>query len=155
MTEFQSKHPRRHAIVDDDEEFRLFVRRVAEPLGWRISEFPNGSGLMAAIGGSLPPDLIILDMVMPELDGIETIGGIGATSVRCPIVLITGRLPLYTTVARELGQANGIEIVDVLQKPVSLARLRAILTQESGENGTPGSGPKPPAEVVPENRTGG
>ncbi len=145
MTEFQSKHPRRHAIVDDDEEFRLFVRRVAEPLGWRISEFPNGSGLMAAIGGSLPPDLIILDMVMPELDGIETIGGIGATSVRCPVVLITGRLPLYTTAARELGQANGIEIVDVLQKPVSLARLRAILTPESGGKGTPGSGPKPPA----------
>lgn len=144
MTEFQSKHPRRLAIVDDDEEFRLFVRRVAEPLGWRISEFPNGSGLMAAIGGSLPPDLIILDMVMPELDGIETIGGIGATSVRCPVVLITGRLPLYTTAARELGQAHDIEIVDVLQKLASLARLRAILTPESGENGTPGSSPEPP-----------
>ncbi len=143
MTEFQSKHPRRLAFVDDDEEFRSFVRRVAEPLGWRISEFPNGSGLMTAIGGSLRPDLIILEMVMPELDGIETIGGIGATSIRCPIVLITGRLPLYTTAARELAQANDIEIADVLQKPVSLERLRAILDPESGENGTPGSGPKP------------
>jgi two-component system response regulator MprA len=131
--------------VDDDEEFRSFVRRVAEPLGWRISEFPNGSGLMAAIGGSLRPDLIILDMVMPEMDGIETIGGIGATSVRCPVVLITGRLPLYTTAARELGQANDIEIVDVLQKPVSLARLRAILDPESGENARPDSGLKPSA----------
>ncbi|MHA1529783.1 MAG: response regulator [Alphaproteobacteria bacterium] len=128
--------------MDDDEEFRTIVRRVAEPLGWRISEFSNGMGLIAAIGGSLRPDLIVLGMVMPELDGIETIGGIGATSVRCPVVLITGRLPLYTTAARELGQANSIEIVDVLQKPVSLARLRAILNPGSGENGTPG--PQPP-----------
>lgn len=134
MTEVQNKQPRRLAIVDDDEEFRTFVRRVAEPLGWRVSEFPNGSGLITAIGGSLRPDLIILDMVMPELDGIETIGGIGATSVRCPVVLITGRLPLYTTAARELGQASGIEIVDVLQKPVSLARLRVILDPASGGN---------------------
>ncbi len=143
MTELQSERPRRLAIVDHDEEFRALVRRVAEPLGWRISEFPNGSGLMAAIGGSLRPDLIILDIVTPELDGIETIGGIGRTSVRCPVVLITGRLPLYTMAARELGQANDIEIADVLQKPVSLAHLRAILDPESGENGTPDSGPKP------------
>ncbi len=143
MTELQSERPRRLAIVDDDDEFRSFVRRVAEPLGWQIYEFPNGSGLMAAIGGSFRPDLIILDIVMPELDGIEAISGIGGTSVRCPVVLITGRLPLYTMAARELGQANDIEIADVLQKPVSLARLRAILGPESGENGTPGSGPKP------------
>ncbi len=143
MTEHRSERPRRLAVVDDDEEFRVFVRRVAEPLGWEISEFTNGRELIAAIGRSLRPDLIILDMVMPEFDGIETIGGIGAISVRCPIILITGRLPLYTTAARELGQANDIEIADVLQKPVSLARLRAILGRESGKNGTPGSGPKP------------
>ena len=64
---------------------------------------------------------------MPVLDGIETIGAVGGTSGRCPFILITGRLPLYTSTARELAQANGIEIVDVLQKPVSLARLRAAL----------------------------
>ena len=143
MTEPQSESPRRLAIVDDDREFRALVRRVAEPLGWRISEFPDGSGLMAAIGGSFRPDLIILDMVMPELDGIETIGGIGRTSMRCPVVLVTGRLPLYTTAARDLGQANDIEIRDVLLKPVSVARLRAILGRERGEKGTPGPGPKP------------
>ena len=110
MTELQSERPRCLAIVDDDEEFRALVRRVAEPLGWRISEFPNGNELMAAIGEWLRPDLIILDIVMPELDGIETIGGIGRTSVRCPGVLITGRLPPYTMAAREMGQAKDIEI---------------------------------------------
>jgi hypothetical protein len=40
---------------------------------------------------------------------------------------LSGRSPLYTRTARELAQANGIEIIDVLQKPVSLARLCAAL----------------------------
>ena len=130
MATQQSERSHELAIVDDDEEFRSVVRRVAEPLGWQISEFTNGRELIAAIGGSLRPDLIVLDMVMPEFDGIETIGGIGAISVRCPIVLITGRLPLYTTWARALGQAHGLEIVDVLQKPVPLKLLRAALDPE-------------------------
>jgi len=130
MATQQSEGSRKLAIVDDDEEFRSVSRRVAEPLGWHVSEFTNGSELIAAIGGSLRPDLIMLDMVMPELDGIETVGAIGAISVRCPIVLVTGRLPLYTMWARELGQAHSLEIIDVLQKPVPLKRLRAALDPE-------------------------
>ena len=130
MTTQQSEGSRELAIVDDDEKFRSFAHRVAEPLGWQISEFTNGRELITAIGGSFRPDLIILDMVMPELDGIETVGAIGAVSVRCPIILITGRLPLYTMAARELGQATGVEIADVLQKPVPLKRLRAALDPE-------------------------
>lgn len=135
MTVSPSERPRHLAVVDDDDEFRSLVGRVAEPLGWQVSEFANGRELLAAIGGPVQPDLIILDMIMPELDGIETIGGIGGTSVRCPIVLVTGRLPLYTTAASELGQATGVEIIDVLQKPVSLNRLRAVLDPDRGRNG--------------------
>ena len=139
MTDHPSESPRRLAIVDDDDEFRLLVRRVAEPLGWLVTEFPDGSELIAAIDVSFRPVLIILDIVMPNIDGIETIGAIGGTSVRCPVVLITGRLPLYTTVARELAQANGIEIVDVLQKPVSLTDLRAVLAPMTSKDRSPDS----------------
>ena len=130
MTVDQSEPLRQLAIVDDDEQFRSFVRNVAEPLGWRVSEFTNGKELFAALGRSQHPDLIVLDIVMPELDGIETIGAIGATSLPCRIVLVTGRLPLYTEAASELARVNGIEIVDVLQKPVRLERLRAVLDPE-------------------------
>jgi len=127
MATRQNEKPPELSIVDDDEDFRSLVRRVAEPFGWHVSEFENGGELIAAIGGSLRPDLVVLDMVMPQLDGIETIGAMGAISVRCPIVLITGRLPLYTSTAHELGQTYGLDIIDVLQKPVPIKLLSAAL----------------------------
>ena len=64
MTDFQNESLRDLVIVDDEEEFRALVCRVAEPLGWRITEFGNGRDLLAAIGRQLRPDLIILDIVM-------------------------------------------------------------------------------------------
>ena len=130
MTALQSEHLRQLAIVDDDEQFRSFVRRVAEPLGWSVSEFANGNELIAALTGSLHPDLILLDMVMPERGGIETILWLGHTLLRCQIVLITGRLPIYTDVASQLASDNGVEIVDVLHKPVRVERLRALLNPD-------------------------
>lgn len=108
------------------------MTRVACPLGWEVTEFTDGGALLSAIRRELRPDLILLDMVMPDVDGIETVRALGSSSLRCPVVLITGRLPIYTTAARELGLANGLEIVDALQKPVSLARLREILAPPAG-----------------------
>ena len=119
-------------VVDDDDDFRALMTRVARPLGWEVTEFADGGALLSAIRRELRPDLILLDMVMPDVDGIETVVALGSSSLRCPVVLITGRLPIYTTAARELGLANGLEIVDALQKPASLARLREILAPPAG-----------------------
>ncbi len=115
------------AIVDDNDAFRTVVRAVAEPVGWLVSEFDEGGALFAGIAQGLRPDLIMLDMVMPGMDGIETIAALGATSVRCPVILMTGRLPIYTQTAAELGEAHGLEIPEILQKPVPLEQLRAAL----------------------------
>jgi FixJ family two-component response regulator len=123
----QQESRRNLVVVDDDRGFRHLVARVAGPIGWMVTEFDNGGTFLAAIGLGLRPDLTILDIVMPNVDGIETIGALGSSKVRCPVVLITGRLPLYTSAARELGRAHGLEIVNVLQKPIALARLRETL----------------------------
>ena len=129
MTADHPERPRRLAVVDDNAEFRAIVRAVAEPLHWEVSEFENGKRFIAAVTRDLHPDLVMLDMVMPEMDGIETIGALAASSVRCPIILITGRLPLYTQTADELARAHGLEIVKLMQKPFSVAEMRAELTR--------------------------
>ena len=120
----QREPARRLALVDDNAEFRAIVRMVAEPMGWQVSEFPNGRAFFAWLSSSAPPTLIMLDMVMPDMDGIETLAGLGASSLRCPVILMTGRSPLYTSTGEQLGNAHGIDIARVLQKPVPIAELR-------------------------------
>lgn len=127
---------RRLAVVDDNDEFRAVVRAVAEPLGWEVHEFGDGKRFLSAIGRGLEPDLVMLDMVMPEMDGIETIGALGACSVRCRIILMTGRLPLYTRTAEELARAHGLEIAKLMQKPFPVAQLRAELAPAAAAPGT-------------------
>lgn len=127
MAPLGDENGRRLALIDDDDELRPSVRAVAEGLGWQVAEFSNGAAFFSAVARKFRPDLIMLDMVMPKMDGIETIGALGASSLRCPIILMTGRLPLYTRTAEELGRARGLNIVKILHKPVSLSELRTAL----------------------------
>ena len=117
----------RLAVVDDSDEFCAIVRKTAEPMGWDVSAFANGVAFFDGLARSFRPDLIVLDMVMPEMDGIETLACLQATSVRCPVMLVTGRLPIYTRTAEELSRAYGLEVVAVLHKPVPLNQLRQVL----------------------------
>lgn len=126
----KSGSPPRLVLVDDNDEFRGLVRAVAEPLGWEVGEFSNGKEFLAAIGRIESPDLILLDLVMPDMDGIETVGALGASSMRSQVILVTGALPLYAQTAAELGRAHGIEVAALLQKPVSLRDLREALDPE-------------------------
>lgn len=127
MTSAQPATSHRLAVVDDNDEFRAVIRAVAEPLGWEVSEFADGKQFLSAVARDFRPDLLMLDMVMPNMDGIETIGALGASSVRCRIILMTGRLPLYTRTAEELGRAHGLDIASLMQKPFPVARIRAEL----------------------------
>ena len=121
------RHSLRLAVADDERDFREVVRRVAEPLGWEIAEYAHGRELLTGIERLPLPDLILLDLVMPQLDGIETIGWLAANTIRVPIILVTGRLPIYADVAETLARAKGLTILDVLQKPAAVSRLRRAL----------------------------
>lgn len=127
MTHALRLPPPNLSIVDDDREFRALIRRIAEPIGWAVTEYSNGRTLISALDRSAPPDLILLDLVMPGLDGIEVISWIAATSVRCPIILITGTIPLHASVATGLAQEKGLEITEVFLKPVPVPKLREVL----------------------------
>jgi CheY-like chemotaxis protein len=129
------KAPLRLAIIEDEPEFRKFVRRVAEGLNWRVEEYENGRDFVQAHDRVGCPDLILLDMVMPELGGIETVGWLASLPVDCPIVLVSGKLPTYLEVARELGTERGLRIADVLHKPLDVDRLRTVLKAARGARG--------------------
>ncbi len=74
-------------VVDDEKPLREFVRRNLEARGYRVVCAANGLEALAIFGNE-PVDLIILDIMMPHLDGLETARRIRAES-RIPIIILT------------------------------------------------------------------
>jgi CheY-like chemotaxis protein len=78
-------------IVDDEPHVRLFLSLVVRGLGpVTINEAPNGRDAVALFRSLSPaPNLILLDVNMPGMDGIETLRQLRAEGARCPIVMLT------------------------------------------------------------------
>ncbi len=115
-------------IADDEPQFAEFVRKVATDLGYSAEVSLDGRAFKAAFD-QLDPSVVVLDMVMPEVDGFELIQWLVENKRAPKIILISGFNPSYTKVAKTLGESRRLPSVTTLRKPVRLADLREALTQ--------------------------
>ena len=110
-------------IADDEKNIREVVKTFMESEGYRVSTFENGRKLLNAFLQQ-PADLVILDIMMPDLDGFETCKRLRETST-VPIIMLTAR-------DSDLDYATGINLGsdDYFTKPFSaialLMRVKAI-----------------------------
>ncbi len=119
------------ALIDDDEDFRRLVRRVAEPLGWQVHEYETGAQFLGRSDQHPAPDLAFLDLMMPERDGIETLPDLCERYPACRIVIATGGAGAVADAASMIGEHASQAGVSVLAKPASLADLRDALAPPS------------------------
>ncbi|WP_300556781.1 response regulator [Maricaulis sp.] len=116
-------------IADDKADFRTIVREVAEPEGWAVTECNNGAELMAALEVSDRPSCVVLDLVMPEMDGIETLMAfLGAESIP-EIILVSGSDPVHLQTAEIILAERDVTLLATLRKPVPVRELRAALAR--------------------------
>lgn len=113
-------------IVDDEPDVRQLVRDVAEPMGWTVSEASSGRELMDQYALT-SPDAILLDIIMPDMDGIEVLNWLAAQGTNARIAVMTGYSATYTEVASALGTSQGLNVAHNLHKPFSIADLRHAL----------------------------
>ncbi|MEL6335220.1 MAG: response regulator [Pseudomonadota bacterium] len=116
------------AIVDDNADFRHLVRRVAEPMGWRVDEYADGALFKARLGDPIAPDLVFLDVLMQEEDGIEVIAGMAQHGFAAPVVIVSSADPTYANIMFELATAADVTIREMVRKPLPLEKLRHLLT---------------------------
>lgn len=114
-------------VLDDNPAWGNFVSEVAGKVGFSAS-YATTHGEYAGTADSNPPDVLILDLFMPEKDGIEMIADMAQTALDRPlIILMSGHSSALLTSAVRLGQSKGLEIVGSLVKPFRLAELRMLL----------------------------
>jgi CheY-like chemotaxis protein len=77
-------------VVEDDEEQRQLMRAVLGMRGWRVREATNGRFALDAVEAELP-DAILLDLMMPEMDGFELVAALQANAAwrEIPVVVVT------------------------------------------------------------------
>src|SRR5262245_8195926 len=104
-------------IVDDEEQIRSSVRGVLTDEGFRVLEADNGRSALATIAAE-QPRLVLLDIWMPEIDGIELLRQIEERHPGTSVIVISGHGNIETAVrATQLGAA------DFIEKPFSLEGL--------------------------------
>jgi two-component system response regulator MprA len=116
-------------VVDDDRAVRESLRRSLEFNGYNVSLASDGAEALAGISG-VNPDAVVMDVMMPRLDGIETTRALRSVGNHVPILVLTARDAVGDRVE---GLDAGAD--DYLTKPFALdellARLRALLRRVS------------------------
>jgi CheY-like chemotaxis protein len=114
-------------VVDDDPMVRASIVRALTELGYQTGEAVDGESALAALRAAERPMLVILDYVMPGMDGAEVAREIAAFDPDLPIVFSTGHAAL-----RALRAAAGDD-VPVLAKPFTLDELDELLRERLAE----------------------
>jgi two-component system response regulator MprA len=121
----------RIVVVDDDEALRNAVRRALRLEGYDVDLAADGEEALARLGG-MTADLVVLDVLMPGVDGITVCRRLRESGDRTPILMLTAREAVSDRVA---GLDAGAD--DYLTKPFALeelqARVRALLRRSYPE----------------------
>jgi two-component system response regulator MprA len=112
-------------VVDDDEPIRRMLERTLAAEGYDVTSAPDGGSALAAIERAVP-DVLVLDVAMPGIDGLEVCRRLRAKGLSVPILLLTARDAVPHRIA---GLDAGAD--DYFVKPFAvgelLARVRALL----------------------------
>jgi DNA-binding response OmpR family regulator len=130
-------------VVDDDRTVSDVVCRYLEHAGYQVDHVGDGGAALAAVAQA-PPHLVVLDLMLPVLDGLEVCRRLRARPDGVPIIMLTAR---GDEADRILGLQLGAD--DYLSKPFSprelVLRVRSVLRRSGGE----------PAGAAPEMLTDG
>ncbi len=118
-------------IADDNVEFAAFCAKVATLEGWQVKTCHDGSELLAVVKKETMPALILCDIKMPDVDGIEVIKALSDPKRLFRVRFITGGSMTNAVAARLIGEARDINIGRFLIKPIAMADLKAVFLEEA------------------------
>lgn len=107
-------------VVDDEPSIRKYLRTLLEVDGFEVETLPNGKEALKEVGAGSRPDFIILDVLMPEMDGLETLRQLMQMDRSLNIIMLSCANEVTTVV-----EAIRLGALDYLTKPFEKPELDA------------------------------
>src|SRR3978361_1602769 len=130
------------ALVDDDQNILASVTMLLEQEGYHVKSFSDPAAALTALA-SAPPDLAILDIKMPRMDGLELLRRLRQGAADLPVIFLTSK-------DEEIDELMGLNAGadDYIRKPFSqrllLERVRAVLRRAEGKHVPAAAGAEAP-----------
>ena len=113
-------------VVDDEVDFAELIDEVASPLGFAVSMVHDGPNFRRTFM-AVNPDVILLDLRLPNEDGIELMRYLSAKQCTAKVIVVSGADGRTIAAATSIARQRKIDIVGTLSKPVDIADLESML----------------------------
>jgi len=118
---------RRLLALDDNSDSAELIARVAAKCGYEARSITDSSALGEVLS-NFKPEVLTLDLGMPEEDGISVLSLLKDSGFSGSLVIISGQDDWFRKTAGRLAAARGLNVVRDMPKPVDIKALRDVLT---------------------------
>jgi len=120
-------------LVDDEKDLTAYLAKRLAARGMEVETASDGASALQAVQRSIP-DVVVLDMLMPGMDGIQTLGALHERHPDLPVIILSGH-------GAEEQAARGARLgaIDYLHKPCDLQQLVDAITGAVTAGSTPAS----------------
>lgn len=118
-------------VVEDHGFQRRVALRLLDELGLaQVSQAENGRIALALLEHATPPpDVVLVDLDLPEMDGIEFIGHVASQKLARAVVLTSALDPALLNTVQTMARAYGLRVLGVVEKPLTTGKLAEVLAR--------------------------
>jgi CheY-like chemotaxis protein len=138
-------------IVDDEGYITIILKNIVEKLGCETDNIDDGRTIGKALF-AFDPEVIFLDLMMPDIDGVEVINLLGEAGCKAKIVLMSGLDQRYISSVAEVAKGYNLDVIGAITKPFQPGKIESLigpLVASKAASAQAASGPKIQRTALP------